>query len=182
MLDLETTGRKPGCAIIQIAAVPFNVNTGEISTKTFNMSINLKRQELSGFIQDKDTINWWIKENKQLFYKLSNSDNRHITVAKKFQEWFNSLDNHKDIRIWGNSARFDLGILEGWYEKCLGKKKFNNFWNTWKERCSRTLFNLDEEGRRKLNFEGTKHNAIDDCKHQIKCLRYIIDKFKLTII
>lgn len=44
MIDIETLGRTPGCAIIQIAAVPFNINTGEISTNTFKMSINAKHQ------------------------------------------------------------------------------------------------------------------------------------------
>lgn len=181
MLDIETTGRESGCAIMQISAIPFNANTGKISTNTFSMSINLRRQELLGFRVCPNTLKWWNSENSSLFKKLSTSENKHFDVAMAFQKWFKSLEGNNTIRLWGNSARFDIGILEGWYRKILNSHSFNPFWETWNERDCRTLFRLDEAGRKKLPFIGTKHDAIDDCKHQIKCLRYIMKKFNLKI-
>ena len=181
MIDIETTGRNPGCAIIQIAAVPFNINTGEISTNVFKMSINLEKQRLKGFNLDKNTINWWKGTNKNLFLKLSNSENHYVQVASEFQKWFRKLYKCKDIRVWGNSNRFDLGILEGWYQKSIGTKEFQPFWNTWLERDVKTLASLNPQIKANTKFEGTKHNAIDDCKHQIKYCRAIVRKYKLKI-
>ncbi len=71
MLDIETAGREPGCAIIQIAAVPFNINTGDISKNVFEMSINLDHQIKNGYKFDKGTLAWWHRTNETLFQKLS---------------------------------------------------------------------------------------------------------------
>jgi len=181
MIDIETTGRNPGCAIIQIAAVPFNMNTGAISTNVFKMSINLDKQKQKGFNLDNGTIGWWKKENPNLFRQLSTSNNHYVDVGSKFQKWFRSLNDSKNIRVWGNSNRFDLGIIEGWYQKSIGTKQFEPFWNTWLERDVRTLAMLDPIIKSNTKFVGVKHNAIDDCKHQIKYCRAIVRKYKLKI-
>ncbi len=181
MIDIETTGRTPGCAIIQIAAVPFNINTGAISTNVFKMSINLESQKKVGYYLDSNTIGWWRKENLKLFKELSESNNHFINVAIQFQRWFKNLENYKNIRTWGNSSRFDLGILEKWYQDGIRKNKFQPFWNTWLERDVRTLAMLDPQIKANTKFEGVKHNAIDDCKHQIKYCRAIVRKYKLKI-
>lgn len=182
MVDIETTGRTPGCAIIQIAAVPFNINTGAISINTFKMSINLDHQLKSGkgFTYCTNSYKWWMKENPTLFKELSKSNYKYNQVGSEFQRWFKKLYKHQDIRVWGNSSRFDLGILEGWYKKSVGFN-FEPFWNTWLERDVRTLAMLDPQIKTNTKFEGTKHNAIDDCKHQIKYCRAIVRKYKLKI-
>lgn len=181
MIDIETTGRTPGCAIIQIAAVPFNMNTGKVSTNTFKMSINLDKQKQKGFNLDSNTIGWWVKENSKLFTELSQSNNHYVDVGARFQQWFRTLENSRQIRVWGNSNRFDLGILEGWYQKSIGQKQFEPFWNTLLERDVRTLAMLDPQIKANTKFEETKHNAIDDCKHQIKYCRAVVRKYKLKI-
>ena len=180
MIDIETAGRRPGCAIIQIAAVPFNANTGDISTNTFKMDINLDNQFKNKFGYCQNTLSWWRKTNKNLFEQLATSKNSYVTVGKEFQDYFNSLKDHKKIRTWGNSARFDMGIIEGWYIRAIGFN-FNAFWNTWLERDVRTIGCLSPSIKLGTKFEGEKHNAIDDCKHQIKYCRKIINKFNLTI-
>lgn len=169
MIDIETVGRTPGCAIIQIAAVPFNINTGQISTNVFKMSINLDHQLKSGkgFTYCPNTYKWWMKENPKLFKLLSTSTHKYNQVGSEFQKYFRSLPNNQKIRVWGNSNRFDLGIIEGWYKKSIGFK-FEPFWNTWLENDCRTLSNLKPLIKKNLKFIGTKHDAIDDCKHQIK--------------
>ena len=182
MIDIETTGRTPGCAIIQIAAVPFNMNTGKISTNVFKMSINLDHQLKSnkGFTYCANTYKWWMKENPRLFKELSQCKTTYNQVGSEFQKYFKSLKNNQNIRVWGNSNRFDLGIIEGWYKKAIGYK-FEPFWNTWLERDVRTLASLDPQIKSNTKFVGTKHNAIDDCKHQIKYCRAIVRKYKLKI-
>ena len=99
MLDIETAGRNPGCAIIQIAAVPFNINTGAVSKETFSMAINLDSQFEKGFNYCPNTLKWWKKENLNLFKQLSNSTNHYVEAGKAFQQYFNGLENHKEIRV-----------------------------------------------------------------------------------
>lgn len=180
MIDIETAGRTPGCAIIQIAAVPFNINTGKISKNTFKMSINLDHQIKNGFTYETTTLNWWKKTNKNLFNKLSKSDNKYVTVGIEFQKWFNKLYKHNNIRVWGNSNRFDLGIIHGWYIKSVGFK-FNPFWNTWLERDVRTLAYMNIAIKTNTKFVGTKHDAIDDCKHQIKYCHNTIKSLNIKL-
>ena len=108
-----------------------------------------------------------MNENPKLFKELSNSKFKYNQVGSEFQKWFRNLENSNNIRIWGNSNRFDLGILEGWYKKGIGSK-FEPFWNTWLERDVRTLSSLKPNIKANMKFVGIKHNALDDCKHQIK--------------
>lgn len=182
MIDIETVGRTPGCALIQIAAVPFNMNTGAISNNVFKMSINLNHQLESGkgFTYCHNTYKWWKKENLELFQYLSKSRYKYDQVGNDFQKWFKNLEDYKNLRVWGNSNRFDLGIIEGWYKKGIGEK-FEPFWNTWLERDVRTLAMLDPYIKKNTKFIGTKHDAIDDCKHQIKYCRRIVEKYKLRV-
>lgn len=182
MLDIETVGRKPGCAIISIAAVLFNANTGEISTtRRFNKSIGLTKQILNGFTQDDNTIKWWKGTNKKLFYDLCESKNNYIEIAKEFQSWYKSLPNYSKLRLWGNSPKFDIAILEGWYRKCLNGKEFNQFWDTWSERDVRTIAALAPSIKKNTIFVGNKHNPIDDCLHQIKYINKILKHHSLKI-
>ncbi len=182
ILDLETTGRRPGVAIIQIAAILCNVNTGEISDNYFETGIQLSGQTKKGFEVDTGTLTWWMNENPRLFSRLSTSKTTYVEAGREFQNWYRSLPNHKELRIWGNSNRFDIGILEGWYRKALGPNySFNPFWNTWNERDLRTIFNLAPDLRKKVKFNGTKHNAHDDAKHHLKEVHTILKAKKLKI-
>tara|TARA_R110000822_G_scaffold302649_2_gene426987 strand:+ start:36069 stop:36629 length:561 start_codon:yes stop_codon:yes gene_type:complete len=180
MIDIETAGRNPGCAIIQIAAVPFNMNTGVVSKNTFTMSINLEHQFKNKFSYCPNTLRWWKKENYTLFKQLSESKNLYAHVGSEFQKYFKSLKNHKEIRVWGNSNRFDLGIINGWYRRAIGFE-FQPFWNTWLERDVRTLSSLKPSIKANMKFKGTKHDAIDDCKHQIRYCHKTIKALKITI-
>lgn len=180
MLDIETAGRTPGVAIIQIAAVPFDVNTGEISNNTFCKSINLQHQFDNKFSFDGETMSWWKKTNPSLFKELSESKLTYNIVGKEFQDYFKSLPNYKNIRVWGNSNRFDLGLLEGWYKRAIGFK-FKPFWNTWLEMDCRSISALKPDIKANMKFVGEKHNAIHDCKHQIKYVSQTIKELGITI-
>jgi len=41
MLDIETLGVSPGCVILSLSAVEFDINTGELG-ESFNMGIDIK--------------------------------------------------------------------------------------------------------------------------------------------
>jgi hypothetical protein len=67
-------------------------------------------------------------------------------------------------KVWGNSARFDLGILEVAYTAC----KMVIPWQFWNERDVRTLVAFAPEIKANEPFLGDKHDPLHDCLHQIK--------------
>lgn len=180
MLDLETIGINPGVGLIQIAAVPFNVNTGEISKNIFSMAINMQHQIDNGFNFDVSTLKWWKRTNNDLFEKLSKDKKTYNIVGKEFQSYFKTLDNYKNIRVWGNSARFDIGLLQGWYRRAIGYD-FQPFWNTWREMDVRSISALKPDIKSNMEFIGEKHNALDDCRHQIRYTSKIIQSLEITL-
>lgn len=182
MIDIETLGTSPGAPIMEIGAVVFNANTDFISKKyTFRSTLDSEAQIRDGFISRKDTIDWWQRTNPSLYKGLRSSSKDYKKVAEDFEKWFKKIDSkYSPVRLWGNSARFDIGILEAFYKKIRGNS-FEPFWSSWNERCVRTIFNIDSGVRPTIKFEGTPHDPIDDATHQIKVLQAIIKKHKLVI-
>jgi hypothetical protein len=85
-------------------------------------------------------------------------------VLGGFDYWFRF---HELRFVWGNSARFDLGILANGYDKAGGKAP----WHYRDERCYRTINNMFH-----LYAEGIKsdplqlHDPLCDCMFQIERL------------
>lgn len=159
MVDLETMGTGPESAIIAIAAVEFNIETGEIG-KTFNKVISLDSCFQFGLKVDASTIMWWLKQSDEARMSVQQDDAEHLSSALMSFRTF----CEKDSFIWGNSARFDLGILSNAY-KAVGLPEP---WNFRLERDVRTLVGFRPDIRNNCEFVGTPHNPIDDCLHQIK--------------
>lgn len=177
MLDLETVGTNPGCAIIAIACTPFNANTGVIyRDKTFYTAINFEDSMRYGFSYDKNTVSWWLKTNEKLFVKLKEDKTTVQEATTAFMQYMESLP--KGIRVWGNSARFDLGILSYFLFK---QRIYTVPWTTWNERDFRTIKALNKTLAESIVFEGEKHNPLDDNIFQIRGLRAIAQKYKFTI-
>lgn len=173
MLDLETMGTKSNSVIVSIAAVPFDLETGEISHEYFYKKVNLQSCLDVGLKVNGDTIFWWLQQSEKSRQELiKNSENalNIDLVLDELSEYikFNvgiSANIHPDFEIWGNGARFDIGILEDAYAAC-GYKQLP--WNFRNERDVRTLVSLAPHIKKEFKFEGIEHNPVHDCFHQIK--------------
>ena len=72
------------------------------------------------------------------------------------------------VQVWGNGATFDNVILRASYDRefvpCI--------WKFWNDRDVRTIVELGRvigiNSRRDIPFEGDRHNALADAKHQAK--------------
>jgi len=160
MVDLETMGQNPGCSVISLAAVHFNIETGETG-KEFYHTISLQSNFSAGLLPEPDTILWWMQQSNEARAVFDNTSQQlHIAQALiLFQSFVN--DSHS---LWGNGARFDLGILTEAYRKVYLKPS----WDPKKELDVRTLVDFYPEIKATMPFTGTRHNALDDCRHQIK--------------
>ena len=158
MLDIETMGNESFSSILSIGAVEFDIETGKTG-KEFYVNVDLQSCMDLGLIVNASTIMWWMQQNEQARKDLVKKNALPIQKALlEFLEFCN-----KDYEIWGNSARFDCGILQNAYNKA----GIPIPWDFRKERCVRTLVSFAPEIKDNYNSVGTAHNAIDDCKFQI---------------
>lgn len=163
MIDLETLSTRVNGVILSISAVRFDIKTGE-SGGFFHENINLIQSIRQGFVIDQSTFDWWQQQSdvaKALGFKINAKGAQE--VISRFVYWTGNKDPNSIV--WGNSARFDLGMLIYHMEKFNLKIP----WKYYNERCHRTaVYVLDKEWD--IPFEGVPHYGIDDCKHQIKIL------------
>ena len=160
MVDLETMGNKSYSSIISIGAVKFDMLTGDTSDELY-INVDLQSCLDVGLTVDASTIMWWMQQNDQARKDLVNGHKVHIKDALSD---FAKFCGSPDYQLWGNSPRFDLGILQNAYNKL----NIPIPWDFRKERCVRTLVSLKPEIKEHFEFKGTAHNPISDCHHQIK--------------
>ena len=154
MLDLETMGTKSNSAIISIGAVEFDILTGKTG-REFYRNVSLQSCISLGLIVDADTIMWWMEQSQAARKSLTEGEVISINQALvDFREFCN-----KEYQIWGNSARFDLGLMQDAYNKA----NIDIPWDFRKEKCVRTLVSFNPEVKKNLDFKGTAHNALAEC-------------------
>lgn len=160
MNDLETLGRRAGCAILSIGAVAFDQATG--LGAEFYVVVNRESCVLAGLHEDPETVAWWEKQSPEAKTVLRQAEEGGLMLADaldKFTEFLSSYDL-KQVKIWGNGSDFDNAILTACYA-AVGKDLPWEFWNN---RCYRTLKSLRPQV--KMTRQGTYHNALDDAKSQ----------------
>lgn len=166
MLDLETMGNKSNSAIVSIGAVEFNIETGETG-REFYSTVNLQSCLDIGLKINASTLYWWLKQNDAAKMKICEGEKGSDVqlVLAELQDWFNECI--EQVKIWGNGARFDIGILEDAYVAC-GYQEMP--WHFRDERDLRTLVAFAPEIKNDVmtNFQGIEHDPISDCKMQIE--------------
>ncbi len=164
MLDLETFGTNSRSAIVAIAAVEFDIEAGTIGT-SFYRNVDLKSSVDSGLEIDPRTVMWWISQSEAAKGKLTDPKPAELVHAlEAFSNFLIERFPDGNFRIWGNSARFDLGILSDAYYALDMRIP----WNFRNEMCLRTLVALNPEIKANHVFTGTLHNALQDCYNQIE--------------
>jgi DNA polymerase III epsilon subunit-like protein len=166
MLDLETLGTRPGCAILSIGACVFTPSgIGE----KFYAVISRASCRLAGLVEDPDTLAWWSGQPAEAAKVLGEASDKAAPhplgpVLFVFRSWLYDKGNvlgSKSSGVWGNGAAFDLSILGAAYDRCgFGGPP----WSPWQERCYRTLKNLRPDVPMKR--AGTHHDALADAISQ----------------
>jgi len=160
MLDLETMGKNSNSAIVSIGAVEFDINTGETGREFYEI-VDLQSCLDKGLMVNASTIYWWLLQSDAARKQICQPNDSLENVLNKLNSYFELLG---DFELWGNSARFDIGILEDAYTAC-GYHEMP--WNFRKERDVRTLVAFAPSVKDNYPFTGVMHNPIDDCKNQI---------------
>lgn len=165
MIDLEGLGRKPGAIITEIAAVPFNWNNKNIDAKdSFYRKISVESSLKAGLTVQANTLQWWSTQDLALIQNQFDPKGA-IPLGQALFEFKVYLDSlhPSQLKVWGNSNRFDLGLLDAAYN-AIGREIP---WYFRHERDVRTLVDFYPEIKQNHIWKGTLHNPIDDCLNQI---------------
>lgn len=173
MLDLETLGTRPGCAILSIGAVFFSSTHEEWKGPTFYAPVNRLSCVAVGLDEDPDTVAWWRGQGSEARAVLAAADLGATPglkdVLASFSRWVAENALSKDVQVWGNGADFDNPILSAAYMAVQLKQP----WGPYSGRCYRTLKALHP--KEKLVRSGTHHNALDDAvsqaEHAVRMLK-----------
>lgn len=190
MLDVETLGNSNNPVITQLAAVPFNLKVGVLGDDSFNEFIKPQSAKKYGLTCDPSnmkigtTLDFWLTQDEEVFKNvilkafLEGKDLKE--VLEKFSQWIENLKvkyNCKKVKIYGNGPAADCVWVRSAYNAC----GLDLPWNFWDDQCVRTFVDISVRAfnfnpKKDMKFEGEKHNALDDCKHQIKYVCAIFRK------
>ena len=171
MIDIETLGTNSNSVILSIGAAFFDLKTGEVGS-TFHTSINIESCLNVGLKASANTALWWMQNEKAL-ENWAESKKQYLDKAlynfSNFIQGEELLDQDGKTIVWGNSNRFDLGLLENAYNAV----EMEIPWNFRNERDVRTLVAFNPT----IKYSAVKaakesgvllHDALEDCKLQIK--------------
>ncbi|EFJ2234373.1 exonuclease [Escherichia coli] len=175
MIDLETMGTNANAPIVVIGAVFFDPQTGEIGP-VFYIVISLTDAMNTGAVPDGGTIEWWLKQSSEARDAILTDQVKLKDALSRFREFINEYSDEKFVQVWGNGATFDNAILRRSYER----QGIPCPWRYHNDRDVRTIVELgktiDFDARTVIPFEGVRHNALDDARHQAKYVSAIWQK------
>ncbi len=172
MIDLETMGKNPDAPIISIGAIFFDPQTGDMGPE-FSKTIDL---ETAGGVIDRDTIKWWLKQSREAQSAILTDEIPLDDALLQLREFIAENSGEFFVQVWGNGANFDNVILRRSYER----QGLPCPWRYHNDRDVRTIVELgktiDFDARAVIPFEGVRHNALDDARHQAKYVSAIWQK------
>ena len=172
MIDLETMGKNPDAPIISIGAIFFDPQTGDMGPE-FSKTIDL---ETAGGVIDRDTIKWWLKQSREAQSAVMTDEIPLDDALLQLREFIDENSGEFFVQVWGNGANFDNTILRRSYER----QGIPCPWRYYNDRDVRTIVELgkaiDFDARTAIQFEGERHNALDDARYQAKYVSVIWQK------
>lgn len=165
MIDLETLGQRPGCAITSIGAVKFDPRGGWIGD-AFHIHIDVDSSVRHGLHCDIKTVMWWLGQGDDARRVMTQGQRDAaplFTALDAFAAFFADSP-----AIWCNGASFDFPILTAAYHALQETPP----WQYWQEYDLRTLKGLNKTLR--IERSGTHHNALDDAIHQARLVQHIL--------
>lgn len=178
VIDLETLGTHAGAAFVAVGAVAFDLDKGTDESDTFEMVVSLETALDVGTMTP-GTLKWWMEQSseaqRQTFLREGEDVETVLLHLKQFLLKRSEREDLSDVHVWGNSDKFDLGILEDKYHKCGIAVP----WHYGREQNVRTVLLLAKHilGMTKPAFpkDLTPHRCLHDAIYQA---RYVVEMTK----
>ncbi|EJN3761520.1 3'-5' exoribonuclease [Escherichia coli] len=153
----------------------FDPQTGEIGP-IFYVVISLVDAMDKGATPDGDVIEWWLAQSSEARSAILVNQIPLDDALLQLREFIDENSGEFFVRVWGNGASFDNVILRRSYER----QGIPCPWRYCNDRDVRTIVDLgkaiDFDARTAIPFEGVRHNALDDARHQAKQVSAIWQK------
>ena len=158
MLDFESFGHTKHACIVQVGACYFDRVTGEIG-EVFKANIDARTAVQTGATIDADTVYWWLSQSKEAIASITAQP--LLPIADVMRDLNQFLAPAKCI--WSH-ATFDFVLLTEALKRLDIKPAFH--YRT--ARDIRTLTDFARVTIDKQARDGVHHDALDDCKFQVK--------------
>lgn len=158
MIDLETLGTTADAVIMSIGAVPFNLETAQVSDDGFYVSVSIDSNLEYKRRVDENTLIWWMKQPaaaQQVFHEPK----EHLANAL---EGLRDFIGSNDYRVWSNGADFDLPMVA----HAFTHAGLSVPWKFWNSKCYRTYKGLPGAKAVPMTTSGVAHNALADAYNQ----------------
>jgi len=177
MVDIETTGTDPdNNAMIQLAAVKFNLMTREVSSDTFDKALTFAPQRF----WDESTRQWWSKM-PEVYKSIVERSENPLYVLQDFSKWVNSDqpvdETGEGYRFWAKPTTFDWSFISSYYRQYGLPMPFHYRYARDLNSYMAGLKSNPQHPNIEIPFTGDEHNALWDCFHQIEQLFHAQDTY-----
>jgi hypothetical protein len=173
MIDLETWGTRPGCALRSIGAVVFDPRLGETGA-AFYANISRWSCEFIGLKIEPETEKWWAEQSAEARAAFASGAQWSVDYALgEFSHWFESVAAEC---IWSHGAPADIAWLDAAYAAC----RMAVPWHYRAPRDTRTLYWLANFDPKSGTPDGIEHNALHDAIFQARCVQAAMHKLRTS--
>ena len=174
VIDLETLGTRPGSVILQIGAQSFQLNSSELNPDVgCDIKIDSALSQSAGFLSDGTTRTWWNNQDPVIRAEVFSGKTSPFQALMEFSTYMKSLGPKESIYVWGNSPRFDCGLLEAYYHHYALEIP----WEFRNERDLRTLAALFPQSclEAKVRFSNDNpHSGYWDAAYEAQVIKYLL--------
>jgi len=185
MIDAETLGTRPHSVILNFAVVQVDFAAGKLGQFIRVSPIDINSCQRVGMKIDGNTVDWWLNRPKATQFLLDRSKDgivnpRQIPIkeaARVTGDWITSNFPPRGVRLWGNSARFDLGLMANMFLSC----GFSLPWHFRDEMCYRTISSTFPQTPAVWDPALVGHDCYNDAVHQARHLLKINEAHSLNL-
>ncbi len=171
MIDIETTSTKYNACILSIGIVAFNLystSTTEDESESLELLIDKKSCDDLNLHTCENTMKWWSTQKPEV-RRRAFEDGPRLSIKEALVKLNDFCKKIKCKRYWAQGINFDYIVLENAYTQL----NITPIWKFYQLRDSRTIQHMLEDTPKKPE---DAHDAISDCKHQIKVVKYVYSK------
>lgn len=170
MIDLETLGTGIDAHILSIGAVLFDPVSGLMGPE-FSVKMTKRSQPFRRI--DSDTVYWWMGQPQEARDRIfappaegvnSTAVDLDVGLTRLVEFLKDHIPRRDDRVVWAWGVMFDIGILQD----AMSRMAWEIPWSFRNVSCCRTLQNLLPGFQSPAKREGVMHDAVDDCKNQIR--------------
>jgi exodeoxyribonuclease VIII len=167
MIDVETLGVNPHAPIMQIGAILFDSYTGaHVQEYCANIEVTDASCERWGLKTDQSTIDFWAGQPVEIWESTKIGARPLEVVMPEFFAGLGAIGMVKETPIWSH-ATFDFPLVNH-HLQLVGCKPL--YYRA--ARDIRTLVALADIDLKSYDWNQKTHNALDDCRFQVK---YCVD-------